>query len=91
MVCKNCHATIADKAIVCYRCGAPTAEPAPAPPVRRASYAGIVWAIVLAAAALVLWWQLPGPMTAAPRVAAAITAVLAILIALLRLLRRRGR
>jgi hypothetical protein len=28
MICSNCQATIADKAIVCYRCGAPTAIPA---------------------------------------------------------------
>ena len=28
MTCSNCQATIADKAIVCYRCGAPTAVPA---------------------------------------------------------------
>ena len=34
MTCRSCGATIAEKAIVCYRCGAPTAEPAanrPAP------------------------------------------------------------
>lgn len=35
MTCGTCNATIADKAIVCYRCGAPTAIPAP-PPGRRA-------------------------------------------------------
>jgi hypothetical protein len=28
MTCGSCGATIADKAIVCYRCGAPTAAPA---------------------------------------------------------------
>ena len=27
MTCNSCGATIADKAIVCYRCGAPTAVP----------------------------------------------------------------
>jgi hypothetical protein len=27
MVCTTCGATIADKAIVCYRCGTPTATP----------------------------------------------------------------
>lgn len=35
MTCRSCGATIADKAIVCYKCGAPTAE-APSP-VRRTS------------------------------------------------------
>lgn len=28
MTCQSCGATIADKAIVCYRCGTPTAIPA---------------------------------------------------------------
>jgi hypothetical protein len=28
MVCRSCGTDIADKAIVCYRCGAPTASPA---------------------------------------------------------------
>jgi hypothetical protein len=36
MVCNACGATIAEKAIVCYRCGAPTA----APSARSASPAG---------------------------------------------------
>jgi len=31
MVCGTCGSTIADKAIVCYRCGAATAIPAAAP------------------------------------------------------------
>jgi hypothetical protein len=34
MQCRHCGTEIADKAIVCYRCGAPTAEPAAPPPAR---------------------------------------------------------
>jgi hypothetical protein len=34
MICTSCGATIADKAIVCYRCGAPTAIPASEKPNR---------------------------------------------------------
>jgi hypothetical protein len=34
MICVSCGATIADKAIVCYRCGTPTAIPAAARPDR---------------------------------------------------------
>ena len=34
MTCRSCGAVIAEKAIVCYRCGAPTAEEPP--PVRPA-------------------------------------------------------
>jgi hypothetical protein len=36
MTCVSCGATIADKAIVCYRCGTPTANPASARPDRPA-------------------------------------------------------
>jgi hypothetical protein len=89
MVCRNCHATIADKAIVCYRCGTPTAAPVAPAPVRRGGSAGIIWAIVLIAAAAFLWWQLPGPVTAPSRVAAAVLALCAVVIAVLRQ-RRRG-
>jgi hypothetical protein len=34
MQCKRCGTEIADKAIVCYRCGTPTAEPSAPPPAR---------------------------------------------------------
>jgi hypothetical protein len=91
MVCRNCHATIADKAIVCYRCGTPTAEPVAAPPARRTSSAGAIWAIVLAVAAAFLWWQLPGPPTAPARLAVAVLAIVAVAVALLRLRRRAPR
>jgi len=57
MVCGGCGATIADKAIVCYRCGTPTAVPS-AP--RRASGApslvGLVVSVVFAIVALALVW-----------------------------------
>jgi hypothetical protein len=36
MTCKQCGTEIADKALVCYRCGRPTAEPT-APPAAAAS------------------------------------------------------
>jgi hypothetical protein len=57
MVCGGCGATIADKAIVCYRCGTPTAGPA-AP--SRAGGAprrqSLAVSVVLAVVALVLVW-----------------------------------
>lgn len=53
MVCGTCGATIAAKAIVCYRCGAPTAIPAApvrnVPPVTR-PWLMIVVLFVIAAA-----------------------------------------
>ena len=58
MTCGVCGATIADKAIVCYRCGAPTEAPvrpeaAPRPPTRpRRSPLGGLVVLVLGLAAL---------------------------------------
>ncbi len=60
MVCNACGATIAEKAIVCYRCGAPTAAPAArsASPagrrVRPATIASGVLAVALGALTLVV-------------------------------------
>ena len=60
MVCNACGATIAEKAIVCYRCGAPTAAPAarPAPAAGRrarpAALASGVLAVALGALTLVV-------------------------------------
>ena len=50
MVCNSCGATIAEKAIVCYRCGAPTALPAvrPASEIRRRVRPGAIVSGVLA-------------------------------------------
>jgi hypothetical protein len=44
MECGTCHATIADKAIVCYRCGTPTARPSQ--PARPAGSARTPWGAV---------------------------------------------
>lgn len=60
MICRQCGTDIADKAIVCYRCGAATAEPArrPAQAGRRSRLrpalvvAVLMLAIVAAAVAL---------------------------------------
>ena len=52
MQCRNCGTEIADKAIVCYRCGAGTTDPVRAPvPVRPRRRPGLplVAAVVLAA------------------------------------------
>ena len=32
MICKHCETEIADKALVCYRCGSATSEPRVKPP-----------------------------------------------------------
>jgi hypothetical protein len=57
MLCQNCGTEIADKAIVCFRCGqataAPLRKPAP-PPSRWRSVAALLALVLLALAALFL-------------------------------------
>ena len=52
MNCRKCGTVIADKAIVCYKCGAATAEPKFRAPVRRRRISGIN--LVVAALTLTL-------------------------------------
>ena len=56
MQCRTCHAEIADKAIICYRCGAPTtdAKYQPAPLPGGPPSARLTWiAVAIVAIALV--------------------------------------
>ena len=66
MTCKHCGTEIADKALICYRCGRATTEPRIKPPdegslfdrpKRRAPLVAIVLAVVILALALVLMWE----------------------------------
>jgi hypothetical protein len=53
MKCKNCGTEIAEKALICYRCGEATAAPriqAPPPPSRRGPLPVIVAMLLLIAA-----------------------------------------
>jgi hypothetical protein len=67
MICRNCGTEIADKALICYRCGQATAEPRVKPPTggsifekrRRARWPAVLLAVVLAILAL-LWYVLHG-------------------------------
>ena len=93
MQCRHCGTEIADKAIVCFRCGAATTDPVrkPAPVARRRSLLpAVIGMIVLLAAALYMgrasqtaanperWQTIAGMLVAA-----------AIVLLLVRLLRRR--
>ncbi len=46
MQCRTCHAEIADKALICYRCGAPTTD-AKYQPAAPASGSGsrLIWIV----------------------------------------------
>jgi hypothetical protein len=60
MLCRNCGTEIADKAIVCYRCGTATADPVRKPVEirrRRGRVVPIVILVLLALAALILGYQ----------------------------------
>jgi hypothetical protein len=93
MQCRSCGAEIADKAIVCYRCGAGTTDPVrkavPIKPRRSALIPGVAAAILALAA--VYMWQLS--QTAAnpelPRLAAGLSVGAAVVVLILFVLRRR--
>ena len=60
MKCRKCAAEIAEKAIVCYRCGTPTADLPEVPrgtsaPAGRRWQSVLVW-IVLVVTALAVYW-----------------------------------
>jgi hypothetical protein len=65
MTCKHCGATIADKALICYRCGNATTEPRIKPPEDvslferpRRSRLPLVAIVVLIVLALVGAWAM---------------------------------
>jgi hypothetical protein len=78
MVCRQCGTQIADKAIVCYRCGTPTAEPRARPSDRRRSLArgpAVLAILVLIVAALIMGKV---PTAAVPREVGYVLAGLAV-------------
>ena len=64
MICKHCGTEIADKALICYRCGHATSEPRIKPPAegplferpRRRSPVPILIAVLIVLALLLAWW-----------------------------------
>jgi uncharacterized membrane protein YvbJ len=93
MQCRNCGTEIADKAIVCYRCGTATTDPVrtPAPLKRRRSpIFSLAFAVLLVLLALYLGQASrtaadPGPW----QILAGVLAGVAVIVALVRLVRRR--
>ena len=96
MICRNCGTEIADKAIVCYRCGAATSDPVRKPvPVRSSggSPFRLVGAALLALAAIYAWYvsQTAADPDRWQMIAAALlgAAVIVIVMGLIRSRRRR--
>jgi hypothetical protein len=93
MQCRNCGTEIADKAIVCYRCGTSTTDPVrKAVPIapRRSPLISFVVAAILLLMALYLGYAATG--TTNPdrwRMVAGVLVGAALLVMILRLVRRR--
>jgi hypothetical protein len=91
MKCRNCGTEIADKALICYRCGQATTTPKvapPAPPRERGPWPVIVaMLLIIGVAVLVLPELAPG----VPRIAGWATLVIVTVLAVLRLRPRRRR
>ena len=59
MLCKHCGATIADKALICYKCGTATVEARVAPVKlkrKRPKRAAIAVIAMLVLLLLLAWW-----------------------------------
>jgi hypothetical protein len=56
MICRQCGTEIADKAIVCYRCGTGTTEPLRKPAAIRRRRSPVVPAIIILVILAVLAW-----------------------------------
>jgi hypothetical protein len=92
MQCRNCGTEIADKALICYKCGAPTtdAKYQPAEIRRRAPRSGLL-ASVLALALLVVLALYMGRMASGdtPRYVTWIAVGVAVIVVALRAYARR--
>lgn len=91
MICTHCGTEIADKAIVCFRCGQSTADPARARPASQRPAAKPFWValtglLVLVAAALLMARAATGQLPASVSYG---VAALAAVVLIWRIVRRR--
>ena len=81
MLCRNCGTEIAEKALICYRCGVAVAEPVVKPPAARQSQQSPILAalalLVLALAALFMGRTVNGEV---PRLLSWLVLVLAVVV-----------
>jgi len=92
MVCRHCGTEIADKALICYRCGAATTDPVVRPPARRSgprTRGPVVLALLVLMAAALVMGQMGAP--GAPREAGYVIAALAAVAVGWQLVSRRRR
>lgn len=93
MLCRQCGTEIADKAIVCYRCGAATTDPVRRPvPVRKRGNPILSFVLVLLLLLLALYMGYAAPGAADPdrfRTIAGILVGAALMVLIIRVVRRR--
>jgi hypothetical protein len=92
MICRTCGTDIADKAIVCYRCGTSTTDPVRRPVVVRKRRGRLLPLVALVLLVLLGLFLGQAGQTAAPesyRLVAAVGIVLGIVLLVVRILRRR--
>ena len=91
MICRNCGIEIADKALICYRCGTATAEAKfkPAAPKHRSSFpliASVIVLVLMVIGALYIGRTVPGDT---PRLLGWVAVAVAAVVAILAYARRR--
>ena len=93
MQCRNCSAEIADKALICYRCGTATTEAKFKPAAQRSSSRAGIVATVLALVLLVLAALFLGrvPSGQTPHIVTWAIVAIAVVIVVLRAYARRRR
>ena len=92
MICRNCGTEIADKAIVCYRCGTATADPVRKPAEtrpRRGWLAPLIALVLLTLAALFLGQAGQTTIPQPYRLPAEVALGAVIVVVVLRMIRRR--
>jgi hypothetical protein len=92
MQCRNCGTEIADKAIICYRCGVGTTDPVRKPAPIKQSSRGMPLVAAIVPLLLALAALLGGEASGYPRemnIAAVVLACCGLLLLIARFLRRR--
>ena len=93
MQCRSCGTEIADKAIVCYRCGTATTDPVRRPAVIKPKRSNLLWVVIVAILTLAGLGLFQVSRTAADpeplQLAAGLAVGLAVAVLLLTVFRRR--
>jgi hypothetical protein len=95
MICRQCGTEIADKAIICYRCGAATTDPVRKPAVVRSRRSGVISLVGLVLLVLLGLYlgqagrTMPQGQGTALEALAGICIALALVLLLVRIMRRR--